>query len=257
MNNMNKMKQIENAPMDMYHFLYKKIKSQDFKQHVNMILSVSIELYRVLVSSLLILFIPQKCDDHICSITENLYEPGVDYRICIIINWITMSFFLLMYFTEIRREEKLIKLLEVNNTISTDNDSVGRRLNIFPEYKKDQLFQVDTQYQYTSYIVSVVFVVNTIYSWKVIYVYSLGNQTLINFVTNILFMISKLTNIFGIIHTDKNIFFSAYLNTKVQFNDIDPREIIKIRNASLREKEVYYELELIEDGGFYLQPLEI
>jgi hypothetical protein len=254
---MNKMKQIENVPKDMYKFLYKKITSQDFKQHVNMIISVSIELYRVLVSSLLILFIPQKCDDHICSITENLYETELDYRIGIIINWITMCIFILMYFTEIRREEKLIKLLEVNNTISTDNESVGRRLNIFPEYKKEQLFLVDRQYQYASYIVSVVFIVNTIYSWKVIYVYSLGNQTLINFVTNILFMISKLTNVFGIIHTDKNIFFSAYLNTKVQFNDIDPREIIKIRNRPSKEDELYYEIEWIDGGGFYLQPLEI
>jgi hypothetical protein len=70
-------------------------------------------------------------------------------------------------------------------------------------------------------------------------------------------MISKLTNVFGIIHTDKNIFFSAYLNTKVQFNDIDPREIIKIRNASTEENELCYELELMESGGFYLQPLEI
>ena len=62
--------------------------------------------------------------------------------------------------------------------------------------------------------------------------------------------------------TDLNIacispFFSAYLNTKVQFNDIDPREIIKIRNTTIEENDMYYEIELIEDGGFYLQPLEI
>ena len=245
---MEKIKQMENIPMDIYYFLYKKITSQDFKQHVNMVISVSIELYRVLVSSLLILFIPQKCDDHICSLAENLYENELYYRIGIIINWITMSMFILMYFTEIRREEKLIKLLEVNNTISSDNDSMEKRLTLFPEYKRDQLFQVDKQYQYTSYIVSVVFVVNTIYSWNVIYVYSLGNQTLMNFITNILFMISKLTNVFGIIHTEKNIFLSAYLNTKVQFNDIDPREIIKIRNTLYKEDnsykvdELYYEL---------------
>jgi hypothetical protein len=81
---MNKIKQIENVPIDMYNFLYKQITSQDFKQHVNMIISVSIELYRVLVSSLLILFIPQKCDEHICSLTENLHETQLDYRIGII-----------------------------------------------------------------------------------------------------------------------------------------------------------------------------
>ena len=33
---------------------------------------------------------------------------------------------------------------------------------------------------------------------------------------------SKLNDVFSIVNTDKNIFFSAYLKRKVQFNDIDP-----------------------------------
>jgi hypothetical protein len=135
-----------------------------------------------------------------------------------------------MYFTEMRREAKMIKLLEVNDTISTDNLSVGKRIENFPEYKKQQLFIVDFQYQISSFLVLVVFVVNTTYSGIILYDHSLGNQTIINYITNILFMFSKLSTVFAIINTDKNIFFSAYMNTKVQFNDIDPREIDKIEN---------------------------
>ena len=99
-------------------------------------------------------------------------------------------------------KEKLIKLLEVNNTISTDNDSVGRRIEQLPEYKKELIFYIDVQYMYSSYLAMIVFMTNTVMSSIIIYQYSLGNQTIINLTTNILFMISKLTNVFGIIYTD-------------------------------------------------------
>jgi hypothetical protein len=240
-----------NTPIKIYDKMYATITNQDFRQHVNMCVSVSLELYRVLVSSLLLLFIPQSCGDNICELTDNLNNPDRHYQIGFIINWITMSILFIMYATEIRREEKLIKLLEVNNKISTDDHSVGRRLDMFPEYKKQQLFQVDKHYQYVSYVASVVFIVNTIYSWQMIYDRSLGNQTLMNFVTNILFMVSKMTNVIGIINTDKNVFFSAYLNTKVQFNDIDPREVEKIKRLSLKEIDFSAcKFEMLDGGGF-------
>ena len=226
------MDQITYIPKTFYQLLYDTVTSQDFQQKTNMAVSVSLELYRVMVSSLLLLFIPQDCNSDMCSLTENLNETDRQYKIGFIMNYITVASFILMYMTEIRREDKLIKLLEVNPTISTDNESVGQRIETFPQYKKEQLYNVDQQYQYVSYFAGTVFVINTIYSWNVIYPRSLGNQTLLNFVTNILFMISKLSNVLTIIHTDDNIFFSAYLNTKVQFNDIDPREIVKIRRLS-------------------------
>lgn len=205
--------------------------NQDFRQHVNMAVSVSLELYRVMVSSLLVVFIPQRCGDHICTLFENIHQNGDEYNMYLIMNYVTVTCFVLMYISEIKREEKLIKLLEVNNTISTDSESVGKRIKILPEYKKKQIFYNNLQYQCISYLSMIIFVINTITSTKIICKYSLGNQTLINLTTNILFMISKLTNVLGIINTERNVYFSAYLNTKVQFNDLDPREIDKLEKA--------------------------
>lgn len=253
------MEQITYIPKTFYNTIYNTITSQDFQQKTNMIVSVSLELYRVMVSSLLLIFVPQKCGDHICLLTENIEQQEIHYKTGVIINYITAAAFALMYFTEIRREEKLIKLLEVNNTISTDNESVGKRIEIFSEEKKHQLYQVDAYYKYACYFILGVFVINTIYSGRLIHERSLGNQTLLNFITNILFMISKLSNVLVIIHTDKNIFFSAYLNTKVQFNDIDPREIKKIENSRhysipfLDDLAEDIEIQLIDEGGgFYI-----
>ena len=256
--------QLNRVPMSLYDYVCKVVTSQDFRQKTNMVFSVSIELYRVMVSSLLLIFIPQRCaNNNMCTIMENITNKDNKYNVGLIINYITMGCFLLLYITETRREEKLIKLLEVNNRISSDNESVGKRLENFPEKKRNLLFSIDTQYKNTSYVVMCMFIVNAIYSWFIIYEHSLGNQTLLNFVTNILFMLSKLSNIIVIIRTKKNVFLSAYLNTKVQFNDIDPMEMKKIQkqrqiNAmtariaetggwSLMEEN---KIQLLDEGGF-------
>lgn len=211
--------------------------NQDLNQKLGVLFRVSIEFYRVIISSLLLLFVPQKCGDHVCSMSENMVIDNELYFSGIVINIITMAAFFIMYICEIRREEKLIKLLEVNNNISTDSQSVSTRIEILYPYKKIQLVQVTLYYQYSSYFSIIIFVMNTIISGIILNNYSLGNQTLLNYITNVLFMIGKLSDVFITVYTDKNIFYSAYLTRKVQFNDIDPREVSKVEHRTLLQCE--------------------
>lgn len=247
--------QLNRVPTSMYDYLHKVLTSQDFRQKMIMVFSVSVELYRVMVSSLLLIFIPQRCENNnMCTIIQNVTNKDGNYRIGLIINYITVSCFIVLYMCEIRREEKLIKLLEVNNRISSDSESVGRRLEMFTEDKRNLLFSIDNQYKNISYLVMCMFVVNTMYSWFIVYEHSLGNQTLFNFITNILFMLTKLSTIVVIIRTKKNVFFSAYLNTKVQFNDIDPMEMKKIKKLriidAMTERKSETKIQLLDEGGF-------
>ena len=52
--------------------------------------------------------------------------------------------------------------------------------------------------------------------------YYLDTQTTTTFVTNIVIMMTKLGDVYATVNTEKNIFYSAYLKGKVQFNDVDP-----------------------------------
>lgn len=233
--------------------------SQDFQQKANMAFNVTVELYRVLVSSMLVVFVPQKCGDTMCSIIDtHRYHEDSNLFAILCLNFVTMFFFVIMYSVEIKREERFIRILEVNKTISTDNDSVGKRIAKLPPKKQKQLFDVDRYYRYTSCLATVVFAVNSALSANIIQKASLGNQTLFNLITNVLFMVSKVTNVWYISNTGKNVFLSAYLNTKVQFNDLDPREYEHLRKAEvLREIErtggrnlLEPHLQLLESGGF-------
>jgi hypothetical protein len=47
-----------------------KVSDQDFIQKFNASITFVLELYRVLMGAMLLMFVPQKCGDHLCSSTE-------------------------------------------------------------------------------------------------------------------------------------------------------------------------------------------
>ena len=203
------------------------VSDQDNNQKINVTISVALELYRVLVSSLLILFVPQNCDGHLCSLTENMESSSQTYTTGLFFNFFTMFVFLVMYSLEIKRENRLITYLDVNKSVASDNDSVGEVLKKLPLEKKNSILFLDTYYQKAAYLAMGSFIINSIISGIIVYQYSLGNQTTTTIITNILFMITKLSDVFQTVNTEKNIFYSAYLKGKIQYNDVDPDKMLQ------------------------------
>ena len=80
-------------------------------------MNILFEFYRVISCSLLILFIPQKCENTICSINDKLQWKTTFYGISLTYNFITLFVFCFLYFLEIRRENILIKYLDVNPSL--------------------------------------------------------------------------------------------------------------------------------------------
>ena len=195
---------------------------QDFQQKTGVTITVVLELYRVLVASFLILFVPQTCGDHICSISENA-QTGADplYNAGFSFNCITLIAFLAMYFAEIKREGKMIAYLDVNPKCKTDNDSVGEVLARLPEQRRDVILFYDNLYQKTGYFALTCFVINTALSGVVVYKYYLDDKTTSTFITSVLFMITKMADVYSTVKTEKNVFYSAYLKGKIQYNDLD------------------------------------
>jgi hypothetical protein len=213
----------------------KTLSNQDFLQKVSVVSALAVELYRVMVSCLLILFVPQKCGDDVCSYSENLVLENQLYSAGIFLNFITMACFLLLYFVEVKRENKLITYLEVNKNVACDNDTVGQCIEKLDDQRKNIIWDLDKKYQYLGYTSIFMFMGNTVVSGIVVYNYYLDNQTTTTFITNVLFMITKLYDVYGTVHTEKNVFYSAYLKSKVQFNDVDPN---KCNNEENRVQEI-------------------
>jgi hypothetical protein len=213
---------MEQKSLTLYETIQNKLNDQDFMQKASVLPTFLLELYRVMISSFLILFVPQLCDDHVCSYDENMTLGNELYSAGLFFNFITMLSFLIMYFFEIKRENRLITYLEVNKNVPSDNDSVQKMLESLPEDKRNSIWTLDLCYQRAGYASIGCFVANSFLSGFVVYQYYLDTQTTTTFVTNIVVMITKLGDVYATVNTEKNIFYSAYLKGKVQFNDVDP-----------------------------------
>ena len=64
-------------------------------------------------------------------------------------------------------------------------------------------------------------------TWLVVYKYYLDDKTTTTFITSFLFVIQKLQQVYVTLKTEKNVFYSAYLNSKVQYNDLDKDKVVK------------------------------
>lgn len=204
------------------------MRDQDFRQKTGVTITVVMELYRVIIASFLILFVPQKCGDHVCSISENAKTDSKPlYNAGFTLNCITLVAFIIMYFAEIQREGKMIEYLDVNPKCKTDNDSVGLVLAKLPIDRKKTILFYDKFYQKSGYAAITCFTINTILSGLVISKYYLDDTTTSTFITSVLFMITKMGEVYSTVSTEKNIFYSAYLKGKVQYNDLDPDKVDK------------------------------
>lgn len=225
----------------MYTNNYKKENnscSQNSKQRIIIFFECIIEIYRVVIGTCLITFVPQRCGNIDCDHIWYVYgKTMVD--IAYYINIGTLFCFLILFLVEMIRENRIINYLEVNPLLGTENTIVGEILQELDPVKRSKLYCIDTIYVGWSIFCLGCFGANTIVSGIVI-IRNLDSNTISGFITNILFMFTKLYRIYFVIHTEKNVFYSAYLINFVQFNDLDPREIKWTENHNT-ETDVYEE----------------
>ena len=209
------------------------LNEQDNKQKIGIYFAFIMEFYRVLMGSFLILFVPQKCDNEICGLFENVITGNPVIDTAFAINIAVFSLFMAMYYTELTRENKMINYLHVNPGLPRDNEAVGEALVNLPERKKESILLWDKRYQSAGRIATVGFIVNLGLSGYVIFLNYLDNKTVTVFLTNALFMGLKLNDVNTVTETDINIFLSAYLTRKIQYNDVDPDKKLLVTDNSV------------------------
>jgi hypothetical protein len=201
--------------------IIEKINTQEFHQRYKAISNITLELFRVITSSLMIIFVPQKCGDHICTLNETIVFDTDLKGIGLTINFITLFSFFFMYLIEIWRENLLIKYLDVNPNIPNDSEYLESIMEILPNNKKHRIMNGNIYYMYISYLTIIIYIINAVFSGIIINNAYLSNQTYATFITYVIFMVNKLTNAYTVVNTNENVYYSAYLKTNVQFNDID------------------------------------
>ena len=204
--------------------------SQDTKQQVNTALALVLELYRAVMGCLLVIFVPQDCNGVSCSVSDNINNAGGGLSMVgLIFNLLTLASLSGMYYYETRREFKMISYLESNSYKARDADSVEEALTKLSPHRQERLLKLNVNYGRLGYASLGLFGINSAISGIVVFNNFLDAKTLTVFLTNVLFMSSKLGNVYEIIHTEPNIFYSAFLTRKIQYNDVDPDKVEEIK----------------------------
>lgn len=196
--------------------------NQDTQQTINMMLTCTFEFYRVIMSTLLTLFVPQSCGGSPCSISDKMSPADAYGTFALTSNFITLGLFCIMYFIETKREWCLINYLDINRFKPRDNESVQKALDCLSPQRQLRIQDFDSKYKYAGYICMVAFTLNSLFSGMVVFVDFLDSKTLTVYLTNTLFMSTKLADVYTIVNTKKYIFLSSYLSKKIQYNDVDP-----------------------------------
>jgi len=217
---------VSNRRLSTYEKIKDKLEDQDFNQRLGVAASVTIELYKVLSSSLLILFVPQDCNGQVCSLSDNMVSDSAFYHFALAFNFFTLAAFLVLYRIEVIRENRLIKYLDVNAELPNDDQQVELRLQSLPMDKRNKIISIDKYYQTLGYASIMIFILNMSFSSVIVNKYYLGNQTTTTMITYALVMFTKLSSVYTVANTDKNVFYSAYLKSNVQYNDVDTSIII-------------------------------
>jgi hypothetical protein len=195
----------------------------------NILITSFVEVQRILVGSFLIL--PKLCNKNMCEFNrKNYFTFEDDYSIYVIyVNILMLFMFIILYTSEIRREILLVNYLYNDKTISIDNDNVGLILHILPINIENKIHNYNKWYKIIATFTIILFIINTIGNSYILYLFY-NYPSLLIFITNTLFMGTKLSYVYKVINTETNILYSAYINDNYQFNDIVPSVLEKIQS---------------------------
>ena len=194
--------------------------SEDNQQKLTTATLMSLEFYKIMMATFLILFVPQKCDDKTCTISENFNNYDPLHLSALISNFVTFLFVIYFYRIEIKRENWCIKYLDIEPSLP--NNNLDEEIEAYPEYKQD-MKELNQDYLRALYLAASTILANFGFSSVVIAYNYEGVNSITATVSFLLLIGEKLYSSYtvGIRSVEDERAFSAYMKISRTFNTID------------------------------------
>ena len=207
----------------------------DTKERLKVLLIFMLQSYKVVMGSMLTLFVPQLCDNGgVCSLVDNVTKEGHLHRASLGINFLSMISFLACYYIELQRENWCIKYLDISDDHGDNN--LPLLLKDMPELEVE-LHKINDKYYYSSHITAGLYVLNLIISTISIYEHSAGAATVTSYISFVILVLFKLNNAIAISKDSKNnnMALSAYMTELQSFNvlDEDYKDYLKYKDVKM------------------------
>jgi hypothetical protein len=218
---------------------------QDFGQRIKVMGIFSLQFYKVLMGTMLSLFVPQACYEEIgdgseersnlqiCTLTQNYENSDIYHQITL--SWNTLSFvcFVFCYVLELRRENWAIKFLDIDN--DKPDNSLKQIIVLEPKLDK-QMDKLNKIYLYGLSITAIIYFINVCLMINILLRDYHSMSTISCFISFVLLVQMKLYNSLSIayqsVKSDK--MMSAFMSEFVSYNVLDSDYIVEHSLKSVR-----------------------
>lgn len=187
-------------------------------QRAFMVLFSLFEVYRVVISSYLIVFVPQNCGGYSCTILQNIQPRDNLEVVAVFFNSFMAFCFIMLFWIEYMRENKIRQFLIIDKSSSTDKEYLIQMLSAMKTSSRNEILQLNNVYRFHSHSLLICFCVNVGISCVVIYRNYLNNTTFTVFTTNALFMINRIHKALKITSSGEYNIYSAYRVDSILYN---------------------------------------
>jgi len=194
------------------------------------------EIYKILTSCLLIIFVPQKCEngERMCSFSENFKRLDPYNTFVLYFNISTSIVFFIYYIIELYRERIYIQLLDIKKSVTDEN--YKHEVRLYPKIKK-KVKDINSLFYGVNIFLIVVFSINIIISLVVIIKFYINDLTIFITITNTIIILDKLMRSFFIAKKSYNEqkAYSMYIVKDVTYNTVN-KKIKNLRKKRRRER---------------------
>lgn len=190
-------------------------------------LDIILELSKIVVSSLLVVFVPQNCDGSTCNVKENFTELTDLNKGALGWNFITLGIMLILYRVIYRREKFLIYRMDEDAKVPKTNCT-----KVFMDHPEIEngVRHHNNLLHIVSLIAVLVYIVNIIISCVVIWGYYYENyQSVVQLIINAGLCIYVLWR--SIVHSKSSLVLSNTTFSPIVYNEIDKDYLVKKRES--------------------------
>ena len=212
----------------------------DIIQRGKVITIFLLQFYKVMMGTMLTIFIPQACYEtisnnqtienniKICSINENIENNNIYHKITLYWNILSFFCFIISYLFELKRENWAIKYLDIDNNYPDNN---LKKIIINEKNLEKQMDKLNFYYYYSLCITLFVYCLNLLLMINILINDYHSTSTISTFFSFSLLVQIKLYNSFVVakesIKNDK--MMSAYMSEFVSFNVLD-EDYLEVKN---------------------------
>ena len=197
----------------------------DTKERIKVIFLFIFQSYKILMGCMLVLFVPQVCDEEVCTLSEKLENRDDKHMITLFFNGLSVLLFVILYILELKRENWCVKYLDINHDFS--DNYLSNVIKDRPDLLKS-LDKYNNNYFIYSIALTCIYSINLVLSSIVVYDHYAGLPSITSYLSFTGLIVLKLYYALSISYSSKTEqkALSSFMTEFSSYNVIDSDHVI-------------------------------